>query len=442
MMHERRIVVIGAAGEMARVGVERFCAHNEECRLELYDLDRGKLEDLAAKLPPDRATVSVLDLFDPEALRRAIAGASLVVLGAGPYMRTAPPVVRACIEAGVDYLDFDDDIESTQDALALDGAARAAGIACLKGCGASPGMSNVLAVDAARQLDHVETIDVCWVSGDEGPRPWGAAVLEHLLHIGAGDCLTWRDGRHVTVEGFVANDVFPFGGAIGDYRLYETAHPEALTLPRRFPGARSIRVMGGAHPQPVNGVIRGVSLAVERGKMTVPEAVEWFQAVLLDESGSLAGWRFALSGMLGQVRRGESTVAALSRYLWLGLRKRHLPYRGGLLVRVTGSREGTPGTVTLRTPTGGPETYLGSSMAAVTGTCLAAFAGLALDRTSGDHGVLAPEDWIGAPEDFYAALERTGVPRAEILLEPTFEVSRGHVSSPRASDAATAATTG
>ena len=35
------------------------------------------------------------------------------------------------------------------------------------GCGASPGMSNVMAVDAAAELDTVENIDLAWVVGDE-----------------------------------------------------------------------------------------------------------------------------------------------------------------------------------------------------------------------------------------------------------------------------------
>jgi saccharopine dehydrogenase-like NADP-dependent oxidoreductase len=422
MSHHRRIVVIGAAGEMARVGIERFAAHSDEPTLELYDLNVKALEELAAKLPPGRASVAALDLFDRGALESAIEDASLVVLGAGPFMRTAPPVMRACIEAAVDYIDFDDDIESTQDAQRLDEDARAAGVACLKGCGASPGMSNVMAVDAASQLEQVDGIDVCWVSGDEGARPYGAAVLEHALHIGAGECLTWRDGRQVTVETFAASEVFPMGGGIGDYRLYETAHPEAVTLPRRFPSARSIRVMGGLHPQPANGMTRGISLAVERGRMTLPEAIEWFQAVLQDESGSLMGWRYALAGMLGQVRRRESSLAELGRFLWRGLRKRHPEYRGAVMARATGVRDGEPATIEVRTPRSGPDTYAGSSMAAITGTCLGAFTMLALERGGEHRGVLMPEDWVD-PLDFYAAMERMGTPRDELVAHPQARAS-------------------
>ncbi len=413
-MSRHRIVVIGAAGEMASLGIERLGAHGPDCMFELYDLDIDQLQELAAKLPPGRASVGRLDLFDDEALRRVVEGASLVVLGAGPYMRTGPPVMRACIASGVDYLDFDDDIESTEDALRLDQAARDAGIACLVGCGASPGMSNIIAVDAASQLDEVESLDVCFVSGDEGARPYGAAVIEHILHISAGECVAWRDGYRTVVEAAAESEVFPMGGVIGDYRLYEVAHPETVTLPRRFPNARSIRVMGGAYPQPVNGLIQGLARAVEAEKMSVPEAVEWFQAVMRDENGSLKGWRYALSGMLAQIRNRESSVSALSRFLWRGLRKQHEPYCGCLLARAVGVRDGKPAKTMVKTPTGGPGTYLGSSLRAITGTCLAAFVALALDRLGEHRGVLAPEDWV-VPPQFYAALQQMGAPREEII---------------------------
>jgi hypothetical protein len=413
-MDQPKVIVIGAAGEMARAGIERLSAHLGERSLELYDLSLSRLEQLATTLGPRRVRVGVLDLFDDEALKRTIRGASLIILGAGPYIRTAAPVMRACIETGVDYLDFDDDVESTREALQLDSEAQAAGVALLIGCGASPGMSNVMAVEAAAQLDEVESIDVCFVTGDEGPRAYGAAVIEHMLHISAGECLTWRDGRQVSVEAASASEVYSFGGSIGDFRVYEVAHPEAVTLPRRFPGARSVRVLGGLHPQPGNGVWQGIARAVGLGQMTTPEAVAWLQEVGQDRLGSAKGWRYALSGMLGQVRRGESSLAALASYLWAGVRQQHPSYRGCLLVRVTGTRAGQPTTITLRTGTGGPGTYLGTSMSAITGSCLAAFATLALDQKGELRGTLMPEDWV-KPHEFYARLEQLGAPRDEII---------------------------
>jgi saccharopine dehydrogenase-like NADP-dependent oxidoreductase len=411
-MAETRIVVIGAAGEMCRIAIERFAAHHSGWSLDLYDLNEDGLRELAAELPPGRTRTGRVDLFNPVALREVIRGASLVILGAGPYIRTAHPVMQACIEAGVNYLDFDDDVESTQAAIELDAAAREAGIACFVGCGASPGMTNVMAADAAAQLDVVHTLDVCWCTGDEGPHSYGAAVIEHLLHIAAGECVTWRDGQAATTPSFRDSGMFSMGGGLGDVRLYECAHPEAVTLPRRFPEARSIRVMGGLDPQPVNGIARGIAQAVLAEKMSVAEAVAWFQEVMQDKNGSLKGWRYALRGMLGQVRRRENSLPGTARFLWAAARKQHPPFRGGLLAVATGVKDGETTCVTRRSPLSGAGTYLWSSMGAVTGTATAAFTSLALDDT-GRRGVLFPEDWVN-PQDFYAALGRVGVPAREI----------------------------
>ncbi|MGW1926707.1 saccharopine dehydrogenase family protein, partial [Streptomyces massasporeus] len=94
---EKRIVFIGAAGEMCRTAIERFAGAvpNGIWKLELYDIRPEKLDDLVRKLPPGMASAGSFDLFDGAALRTAIDGAALVVLAAGPYIRTAEPVMEA-----------------------------------------------------------------------------------------------------------------------------------------------------------------------------------------------------------------------------------------------------------------------------------------------------------------------------------------------------------
>lgn len=419
-MVDRRIAVIGAAGGMMRVAVERFGAHHPDCRLDLYDLDVDALAGVATSLPGERVTRAALDLFDRVEVGEAIAGAELVVLGAGPYLHTAEPVLRACIEHGVDYLDLDDDVESTRASLALDARAREAGVACYVGCGASPGSTNVLAADVAGQLDRLDTLDVCWCVGDERPQPYGAAVLRHTLHIGAGPCVQWRDGRLATVRSFGAAEVFPMGGRLGDYRLYEVAHPEPVTLSRTYPRARRIRVFGGLHPQPANGICRGVAQAVLDGRLTEQEAVDWLAAVLQDRSGSARVWRYAFAGVWGQLRRGECGAGTVLGYLWNTARGRHPPFTGGLLATATGLRDGSQVRVTRRSGLSGPTTVLGAGMAAATGMATAAFMTLALEEAPAPEeagrrrGVLAPQDWV-LPARYYDALTRLGVPRDQIV---------------------------
>src|SRR5439155_1338933 len=149
----------------------------------------------------------------------------------------------------------------------------AAGIPAYIGCGASPGMSNVLAVDAVQELDTVENIDLAWVVGDERPGI-GRAVLEHFIHICAGDCVTWEGGKRVVNESFVETGSAPMGGGLGETLMLETAHPEAVTMPRKWPAAQRIRVIGGLDSAPSTGLGPGCVA---------------FMLIGLDEAGTGAG---------------------------------------------------------------------------------------------------------------------------------------------------------
>ncbi|AIL80836.1 MULTISPECIES: saccharopine dehydrogenase family protein [Acinetobacter] len=409
----RRIIFIGAAGEMCRLAIERFAKAKGDWELVLCDIRPELLSNLVEKLPQGLATTQHLDLYDKESLQAVVNGADLVVLGAGPYIRTSAPVIEACLEAKVPYLDFDDDVESTEHALSLHEKAKEAGIPIYVGCGASPGMANVLVVDAANELDTVENIDCCWMVGDERPGI-GRAVLEHFLHITAGDCLTWENGKRVNHETFVETGTAPMGGGLGEILMYETAHPEPVTLPRKYPTAQRIRCLGGLHPAPFNGLGRGVGLAVHHGEMTVKEGVDFLEDLLNNKLGSAKGWKAAISGMIGQVKRKESSFSAMVEFLTKSAIGKTYPYKGGLLARVYGTKNGRPAVAIRRTVKSGEDSYLMRDMAAITGTACAAFMVLALDETGKRSGTFAPEDWA-EPEAFYTALERVGTPRAEIV---------------------------
>src|SRR6476646_10132605 len=52
-----------------------------------------------------------LPLDDSAALRVALSRVSLVLLAAGPYSLTGPPMRAACLDAGCSYLDINAEIE-------------------------------------------------------------------------------------------------------------------------------------------------------------------------------------------------------------------------------------------------------------------------------------------------------------------------------------------
>src|SRR3954447_22743119 len=84
----QKIVFIGAAGEMCQVAVRRFAKADQDAQLVLCDIRPDLLDELVQAVPGGRATAQKLDLYDKQGLRAAVDGAALVVLGAGPYIRT------------------------------------------------------------------------------------------------------------------------------------------------------------------------------------------------------------------------------------------------------------------------------------------------------------------------------------------------------------------
>ncbi|KAJ5825838.1 saccharopine dehydrogenase domain-containing protein [Penicillium riverlandense] len=446
------IVFIGASGAMCQLVIQRFIKASD-APFTLADINIEAVESLRATLPPGRATTLKLDLFDHEALVNAMKGAALVVLGAGPYTRTSHPVMEACLEVKVPYLDFDDDVESTQAALDMNERAKKAGVAFFIGCGASPGLSNVIAVDAASELDSVSAIDLCWLVGNEKSGA-GRAVMEHLMHIASGPCLSWINGKPTLIESYLETRYAPMLGESSEMMLHETAHPEPVTLPRLFPTADSIRCFGGLYPPTKFGCARGLGNAVRRGILPIDEACD-FQVkarhgelepevggqllrdlkaqfhtleinseqgsrLLKQAKGSNRAAAYALEGLMDQIRRGETSKEEVRDFLIeaSGYTEK-VETAGALLVRVVGSRNGHPAIITKRTPTCGSDLYLMRSMGTVTGTSCAAFMVMAMQAGQTLSGVFCPEDWA-EPRAFYKALETVGVPRHELPETHTF----------------------
>lgn len=437
------IVFIGAAGAMCQMVVQRL-VNVIHTPLVLADINTEPVEALANSLPAGRTTVLKLDLFNHEALTDAIKGAALVILGAGPYTRTAKPVMEACLAAKVPYLDFDDDVESTQAALELSERAKSEGVAIFIGCGESPGLSNVIAMDATSQLDVVNSIELFWLVGNEKSGA-GKAVVEHLMHIASGPCLTWVDGKPQIVESYLETKWAPMIGD-SEMMLHETAHPEPTTLPRLFPQAHSIRCFGGLYPPAKFGCARGLADAVRRGILPIGEAGDWqlkarhgelepevggqallelteyFPKLKVDEKttqlikqakGAHRAGTYAVQGLVDQIRRGETTEEDVRDFLSeaAGLTKK-VETPGALAVRAIGTRKGYPTVIIKRTPVGKDPIFM-KNMANATGTACAAFALLAIQVEKSLSGVFCPENWA-EPQALYRALETLGVPKEEL----------------------------
>lgn len=409
------VLLIGAGGNMALEAALRVAAADPDIVFTFADYAQAGLDRLRARLgeAAARHRFARADLFDRAATAALAAGHDLLVNAAGPFYATTSAGIDAALAAGVDYVDISDDIEAAYLAFGRNAEVQDRNIRALIGCGASPGLTNVLVRELMDRMDEPADIETGFVTGDEGEAEFGDAVLEHTIQMALGSCMSWRDGRPTKIESYRRPGRLPLSGEAGRVTVYELAHPEVVTLPWHFPELRNVRILGGIHPPAVNGMLRGVAQAVETGALTKAQATGFLKSVLAGRSGTLGGWRAAWRGMRGQVTRGEMSGAVFWAFVRDALRNRKSPYVGGVAATCRGrigNRQVTLARATL--PTGPDHPF--SSMAAVTGGMLATFIRAALDTKGGPAGVFAPEAWA-APDRIYALMGRYGLPPEETL---------------------------
>ncbi|MGY1983670.1 MULTISPECIES: saccharopine dehydrogenase family protein [Nocardia] len=235
-----RVLVLGGAGVIGRVAARVLSAAATVTELVVADLHGRRAESVAQSLGP-KAFGRPVDVTDRQALDAMLRECDVVVNTVGPFFRFGMQVLSAAVEAGRDYVDICDDWEPTLEMLALDDRARAAGVTALVGMGASPGVANLLAVTAGRELDTVESVVTGWNIADAAQpgsphtnRP--SAAVEHGMRQISGTIRITRNGRLVDCPALEKVDLdYP---GIGPIQGRSFGHPEAVTLHRAFPGLR------------------------------------------------------------------------------------------------------------------------------------------------------------------------------------------------------------
>lgn len=421
-----RIAIIGGAGDMAQVAARTLLSLVADCRLVLADFDVEKAGKVAASYASPDVEATFVDIYDPAVLREVIRGSDLVANCTGPYYRTGRPVLEACIDEKVDYIDLGDDEDSALELLALHERAREAGITALICCGVAPGLVNVIARECAQQLDEVENIDLAWVTGstprEKGKERGGAAVFEHMIHACMGKCGTFRDGKRVEIPSFRTGHVLEFPQPLGPYKVFELGHSEVATMPRFFPGVKNVRSMGALYPPYFNGVFRGIAEAVDEGKVEMKDAVRFLLA--LDAGENPRGLRLyvsALGGVLSQLFRGELRARELFPFLKEVAGKRSDRSIGAVMVAVEGLKDGRRLRVQVAYAgyQGGQDGEV--DMDDWTGTPMGVLASMLLDGSIDEKGVLAPEA-CADPAEFRKRMSQAMPAAGEVMRVEVIEL--------------------
>ncbi|ESQ90039.1 saccharopine dehydrogenase [Asticcacaulis sp. AC460] len=226
------VLVLGGYGNFGK----RICAglsrHN--IPVIIAGRDAAKADQMAATLP--RARGLAVDITRDLATVLEREKPAVVVHTCGPFQGAGFDVARACIAAGVAYIDLADGRDFVRDFVKLDAEARAAGVPLITGASTVPGLSSAVIEHYCPQFARLESIDYAITPGQKTER--GLATIRAILSYvgkplqpfaGHPKAYGWQDMRSWTFPVFgkrwLANcdipdlDLLPVAYGIRDIRF-------------------------------------------------------------------------------------------------------------------------------------------------------------------------------------------------------------------------------
>jgi saccharopine dehydrogenase (NAD+, L-lysine-forming) len=170
-------LLFGASGVTGRLILDTALRRGH--RPALAGRNVGALQEIAA---PHGLAVFQAAADDAASLRHALAGRRLV-LNAGPFGVTAPPLLGAALAAGVDYLDVNGELAALEALFACDLRAQRRGVVLVGGAGFGVAASDGLAATVSRRLGGATLLRIA-VAADVGFA--SKAVGESTLGVLAG----------------------------------------------------------------------------------------------------------------------------------------------------------------------------------------------------------------------------------------------------------------
>lgn len=227
-----RVGVLGAGGTIAPAILRDLAASDEVASVLALDLDGERAEAAAGEHGGAKTTARAADA------RAGLADqlADIDVLINTASYRVNLDAMQACLDAGCDYIDLGGLYGMTLRQLELGERFERAGRLALLGMGSSPGKTNVMALRAVAELEHVESIHVAAAGRD--PQPRGRFSLPYALQTLLDELtlapVVLRDHEPVEIEPLSGGGAVDFGHPIGLAETIYTLHSELASFGESF----------------------------------------------------------------------------------------------------------------------------------------------------------------------------------------------------------------
>lgn len=237
-----RLMIYGAAGYTGRMATANAKAAGVDVVLAGRPQDKEKLATLAVEM---NAEYRLFAVDDVPAREGALSGMAVLLNCAGPFMRTAEPLMQACLAAGVHYLDIAAELDSYRLAERYDQDAQAAGVMLLPGSGGSVAMLGCLAGHAAKRVANPSKLSIALHVAGGFSRGSAVSASENVTT----ETLHRVDGNLVSRT---ADEVREFDFGNGPATSFPVTLPELITIWRAtdIPNIETyVHVTDGAFPE-------------------------------------------------------------------------------------------------------------------------------------------------------------------------------------------------
>jgi saccharopine dehydrogenase-like NADP-dependent oxidoreductase len=314
-------MVLGGCGAMGSEATRDLATTSDFEEIVIADADLHRAQVLASELGGGRVRAMQADASDEAALTESLRGFDVIANCTTYHFGLI--VTRAAINARVNYIDLGG-LFNTPRQLELDKHAQRAGVTICLGCGATPGVTNLMTRRAADQLDQVDEVHIAFASFRSiAPSP---GLLDTVLdEFSAGSRrFFWQEGEFIEVPAFSGAKQVRFAVPVGEIETYYVPHSETHTIHRFIgKGVRLVDVRGTWRPEIMRALRVFADLELTGGLTTdlngqQISTKQFLRAHILEHASGFGGegeWAFLLNvEVLGQRDGGPARFECTSRH--------------------------------------------------------------------------------------------------------------------------------
>jgi saccharopine dehydrogenase (NAD+, L-lysine-forming) len=266
-----KILIVGVGAQGSVIATE-MVKSSEVSEIRLSDIDLGKAQRLAERLKSDKVCTYRVDANKVDDIMRAAEEVNIIVNTTTWKPNFNLNIMEAAFETEAHYQDL---ASYPAQQLELSDKWEEAGLTALIDTGVSPGLTNVLAAQAADKLDRVDEIRIRLWTEVKSEEPLSLWSPETAWGDMAEKPIVYENGEYMAVPPFSGEEVYTFPEPIGPQTVYMHSHEEPETLPHfigkgvryvdfkmggpEFPLAKAIVESGLMSDKPINA--KGVRVA-------------------------------------------------------------------------------------------------------------------------------------------------------------------------------------